>query len=102
MASVLVSLTRDTRMTRCREGSRAQAAEDRGAWFPRAAFHSCSWKDLYAAEHRPGGGAEPGRSPGGACSQRLDSYVDPGQYPKADLQSESQVFAFLKKRAEEK
>ena len=43
-----------------------------------------------------------GRSPAGARSQRLDSYVDPGQDPKADLQSESQVFAFLKKRAEEK
>ena len=45
-------------MTRCREGSRAQAGEDSGAQFPQAALHSCSRKDLYAEGHRPGGGAE--------------------------------------------
>ena len=89
-------------MTRCWEGSRAQAGEDSGAQFPQAALHSWSRKDLYAEGHRPGGGAEPGRSPGGARSQRLDFYVNPGQDPKADLQSKNQVFAFLKKRAEEK
>ena len=103
-ANVLVSLTRDTRMTRCWEGSRAQAGEDIWARFPQAALHSCSQKDLYAAGHRPGRGAgggwaEPGRSPGEARSWRLDSYVDPGQDPKADLSVRKPGFCFFEKKS---
>lgn len=101
-ANVLVSLTKDTRMTRCWEGSRAQAGEDSGARFPQAALHSCFQKDLYAAGHRArrGGGAvgRAWKEPWGR-SQLLDSYVDPGQDPKTDLSVRKPGFCFFEKKS---
>ena len=109
-ANILVSLTRDTRMTRCWEGSRAQAGEDIWARFPQAALHSCSQNDLYAAGHQPGWGGGGGGGVGQSLEGALGRLAAGGLIPmwiqdrtqRQICQSESQVFAFLKKRAEEK